>query len=327
MEKDYEVIEEIKEDFPVYVYEESIPDILVINEIQEEIDKKEEEKKLKEEEVDKAEENKRTKAEEISIINTGEQIEEVTYNLRILRELNSELDRLKKELESIYGDLRSLEEDKASLEKTARMMVDESTKKYLSLVEKHVRKVDDYIISSKESDSIEIEELANELSKFKMYKSFADILKGNSVKEEPKEIKAEEKAEIKEEPKEEVKVEESKIEEVPTLNEVKIDELDVQTPEVPEVQEVSVEPEVKAETEVTPTETSNEFASNPISLDDLLGTVNNEVKEEQTVEIKPLLTSRIDKIADSNKKGINSTINVFKPEKNNVDDKKLALAA
>ena len=38
MEKDYEVIEEIKEDFPVYVYEESIPDILVINEIQEEID-------------------------------------------------------------------------------------------------------------------------------------------------------------------------------------------------------------------------------------------------------------------------------------------------
>lgn len=325
MEKDYEVIEEIKEDFPVYVYEESIPDILVINEIQEEIDKKEEEKKLKEEEVDKAEENKRTKAEEISIINTGEQIEEVTYNLRILRELNSELDRLKKELESIYGDLRNLEEDKASLEKTARMMVDESTKKYLSLVEKHVRKVDDYIISSKESDSIEIEELANELSKFRMYKSFADILKGESVKEEPKEIKAEEKVEIKEEPKEEVKVEESKIEETPTLNEVKIDELDIQTEEVPETPVASVEPEVKVEE--TPIETSNEYASNPISLDDLLGTVNNEVKEEQTVEVKPLLTSRIDKIADSNKKGINSTINVFKPEKNNVDDKKLALAA
>lgn len=347
-----ELIEELNEDTPVYVIEDSIQDILVLKDIQDEIDKKELEKKKKEEEITLAEENKRKKADEISTINTGDKIEEVTYNLRILREQNAELEKLKNELEEIYADLRSLEEDKASLEDTARKMVEESTKRYLTLVEQHVRKVDEYIISGKESDSIEIEELANEIAKFKEYKSFSDIIKGNS-KEEVKE-------EVKEEPKVEEKVELSE-----DLNEVKVDEIEVKEPEIkveePEVKEPevnTVENEVKEEVKAeTPVESNEEVKT--LSIDDLLNSVSKPVTEpviekpidnampeqpiENTIindEVKKaiadvLVDKKASKIAASTNKGVEETRNAFNsqikvvnnPQAKEIDDKKLTLAA
>ncbi len=311
-----ELIEEIKEETPVYVLEDSIPDILALNELQEEIDKTTKEKEAKEEEVDKAVENKRNKSEEIGIINTGDQIEKVTYNLKILSELNAELDKLKVELEDIYGELRNLEEDKTALEATAKKMVEEFTKAYDELVKKQVKAVDSYLFESKQSDLEEANKLADEIKKYKKYASFEDILKQNEIKtekiEETKEIKEEAKQEeIKEPIVEEQKVE-APIEE--KTEEVKVEEAPI------ELSEVKVD-EIESKEEV------NEVPTIETPVNESIPSFDNITIVEPKVEIKPLLTSKLDKIADSNNKGITSTINVFNSKKTEQEDKKLALVA
>ena len=195
-------------------------------------------------------------------------------------------------------------------------MVEEFTKAYDELVKKQVKAVDSYLFESKQSDLEEANKLADEIKKYKKYASFEDILKQNEIKtekiEETKEIKEETKQEeIKEPIVEEQKVE-APIEE--KAEEVKVEEAPI------ELSEVKVD-EIESKEEV------NEVPTIETPVNESIPSFDNITIVEPKVEIKPLLTSKLDKIADSNNKGITSTINVFNSKKTEQEDKKLALVA
>ena len=309
MEKELEMLEEIKEETPVFVLEESIPDILALNDLQSEIEKKQSEKEAKEQEVKDVETKREELDEKIGIINNGQHINEVALNLKNLRDLVEELDKRNSELEDICGELRIVEEDKKSLDESTRRMVEEMTKDYNRKIANYTDLVDRYRSTSNISDYEESTRVVDELNKYKKFNSFDDILKNIEAKEEEKkeEKPLEEKEEIKEEPKVEEKVE-SEID----LNEVKVDSIEEKEPENLEVSTPTEEPKVESQKEEFSTPSFDD-----IPLDD--------VSTEK--EISPLLFSKIDKIADSNKKGINSTIDVFNPKKVESEDKTLSLAA
>lgn len=318
MEKEYELIEEeLKEETPVYVLEDSIPDILSLNDLNKAIEKKNEEKDAKEAEVSSVEEDRKALDEKIGGILNEEHVQEIAFNLKGLRELDEELEKKKAELEDIYGELRKLEDDGKALDASTRRMVEKMTSDYNSKVELYISLVDKYRSSANFNDFKESEDIVDELKKYKKYESFEAILKSVEEKEEVKpeekvEEKVQEEAEVKEEIKTEVAPKEEKKEEaLVELNEVKVDELKSEEPvkEEPVVTELPETEEVKIP-----------------SFDELLNNVEP-VEDAPIAEVKPLLTSRIDKIADSNKKGITSTITVFKPKNTPVEDKTLSLAA
>lgn len=291
-----EIIEELTEEksAPVYIPEDVIPDVLALNDLQSEIDKKRQEKEDIESTVDKAEEEKKVKVDEIGIINTGNQIDDVQVKMEQLRIMNSNLAELKAKLREAYESLRALEEDKEALESQLRIMVEEFTKTYNSMKEQHILAVKAYIESSKESDFIQANELADELSNYKEFASFEEITK--SIKEESKEVESE-FSEVKVNSIEEEKQDITKVPEVAKEEPV--------TEQKEEVVETSVAP-IEEPKEERIEETNDPIVSDVPSFDN----ITTDVKAVVT----PLYIGDKDKIADSNEKGVSATIDVFNPK-------------
>lgn len=342
-----EILEEIKEETPVYVLEDSIPDILEINNLREAIEIKEKERNDKQEEVNKAADNKKKKAEEIGIINTGEHIDEVTYNLRILSELNDEYENLVYELEDLYHEVNSLNQKLYTLTENARRKVEEFTAIYNEKKEKHIAITHELISNFTKEKYDEAVALADELNKFKKFSNFNAILeKGKLNKSE----------DISVEDKNEEKVEEAPIEEKSEeLTEVKVDSIESNIDEniealnksfeqEPEVVEEKIDkpgavlasdaPAGLAKTSTLPVENESTIEK----VDEILNKVE-EVKEdvpsfndleeldnEAMNDGSVFLTNRLDKIADSSNKGLKSTISTFNSQKEVKEDKTLTLS-
>lgn len=287
---DIEVLDAPKKDSRVYIPEETLEDILALNDLQKEIDKKEAERDAKDAEVKDIEEKQKAKSDELKSVNTGDQVQEAQSKMAELEVINSESKKLKAELEEIYAALRSLESDKKALEEQTRLMVEEFTKAYNEKKEKHVKLVNDYIEFGRQSDFDEASRLADELLKFKVYDSFEDILKQNEAKtEEKEETKVEAKEEVKEEAKEEVTKEEFK---EPEFSKVEVDE--IEAPAVSEEQKVENPSFDSIAVEDAPVEAKGEAPKAIVS---------------------SIYKGQYDVIADTNKKGKKATIETFNPGK------------
>ena len=205
--------------------------------------------------------------------------------------MNSNLAELKAKLREAYESLRALEEDKEALESQLRIMVEEFTKTYNSMKEQHILAVKAYIESSKESDFIQANELADELSNYKEFASFEEITK--SIKEESKEVESEFS---------EVKVNSIEEEKQDTIN-------------VPEVAKEDEEKEEVVETNIAPIEEPKEerIEENDDPIVNDVPSFDNITTDVKAV-VTPLYIGDKDKIADSNEKGVSATIDVFNPK-------------
>lgn len=311
------IIDEPKEESPVYIEKEAKDDILALNDLRKEQERLVAEKDTKEADVKDIESQKSELDEKIGIINNGNHINEVALNLKDLRELNEKLENAKASLEETYGNLRKVEEDIKNLEATTRRMVSEFTREYNRKVETYVALVDRYRESGNESDYEEANRVVDELNNFVKYNTFEDILKDKEYKEEEVKEEVSEETKTEEVPTEEQEVEETKIEETPVveqeepkveLSEVKVDTIPAEpkVEDIPAVEQKVEEPKI----EETPVVEQKEEVSEDIPS-------FGSIEEEPVVkaEITPLLIDKTGKIADSTKAGEEATINAFNPNK------------
>ena len=301
-----EVIEVI-DNSPVYVLEESIPDILSINDLNKVIDEITTDIKDMEDQISALENSRNDLAKELEEIDTSKHVNEVSLKMTDVREIDQQLKDKRAVLEDYYFDLRKRTEDRDALDKTSRELVIKTTNERNALAKELDECKKKYIETADFNYYTKFMDIADQLNEYKEFESFEAISIIEDKEEKKEETKKEEKVEEKIEDKPEVKEEV-----VSELSEVKVDALPEEEKKEEIKEEIVSEP-VKEETELE------------ISLDDLLS--NAGPIEEPKTEVKPLLTSRIDKIADSNKKGIKSTINVFNPQKNESKDSTLTLVA
>lgn len=342
---------EIIDNSPVYVLEDSIPDVLALNELNNKIDEKKNVINTKENELETLNNQRNDLSDKIGAINDGQHRNEVALNLSNLRELDEQRESKRIEIEDEYSSLRVLEKDQKSLDDATRKMVREMTNEYNTLDETSQALVNEYRESANYKVFEESNKLFDKLNNYKKFESFEAILNSAEEKEETKEDQKEEQ--VEETKTDEATVEETNIEEktedvkneevteevkeeIPVLNEVKTDEISESTQaEIDEILNKLTENVETKETNteaadnenekvVGTTETTEPQINNQLtpSFDDILVDNENKPEEKQTENASYEITifpNKTSKIADSTKKGIIATIDVFN-KKNEVTD-------
>ena len=348
---------EIIDNSPVYVLKDSIPDVLALNELNNKIDEKKNVINTKENELETLNNQRNELSDKIGAINDGQHRNEVALNLSNLRELDEQRESKRIEIEDEYSSLRVLEKDQKSLDDATRKMVREMTNEYNTLDETSQALVNEYRESANYKVFEESNKLFDKLNNYKKFESFEAILNSAEEKEETKENQKEEQVEetkteeaTVEETKVEEKTEDVKTEEVTdevkeensVLNEVKTDEISESTQaeideilnkltENVETKETNTEvadndnEKVVGTTETTEPQINNQ--STP-SFDDILVDNENKPEEKQTENASYEITifpNKTSKIADSTKKGIIATIDVFNKKIEVTDEATLKL--
>ena len=342
----------------VYVLKESIPDVLSLNDLSEQIKSKQEERYQKEDVISGLEKDRNDLANEIWAINDDKHIKEVSFKLESLKVLDNTIKEKKQELDEIFGTLRTLEDNYKALDEKTRSMVEKMTIDYNAKAKEFSECVISCIEKPNSTEYSDAKGLADDLSNYVKYDSYEDILatsKENEEKEveEEKQVSEEEKQVSEEEKPEEEKKEENE------LSEVKVDSLpeEEKAPEEIVSEETKTEAPVEAPVDVpveekvtetpavdmpsftdlvkaaeqeqnvsAPVETSAEVTPiNPAPVENSAPTENAETNEK-TPAIT-LLTGDYDNIASSTVKGAKATKETFERSKNAADDKTLALAA
>lgn len=353
---------EIIDNSPVYVLEDSIPDVLALNELNKKIDEKKNIINTKENELETLNNQRNELSDKIGAINDGQHRNEVALNLSNLRELDEQRESKRTEIEDEYSSLRVLEKDQKSLDDATRKMVREMTNEYNTLDETSQALVNEYRESANYKVFEESNKLFDKLNNYKKFESFEAILSSAEEKEETKEEKVDEtKSEepVAEETKtEETTVEETKVEEKiedvkneevteevkeenPVLNEVKTDEIKESTQaEIDEILNKLTENVENKETNTEVADNDNEkvvettettepqINQTTPSFDDILVDNENKPEEKQTENASYEITifpNKISKIADSTKKGIIATIDVFNKKIEVTDEATLKL--
>lgn len=336
----------------VYVLKESIPDILSLNDLSEQIKSKQEERYQKEDVISGLEKDRNDLANEIWAINDDKHIKEVSFKLESLKALDNTIKEKKQELDEIFGTLRTLEDNYKALDEKTRSMVEKMTIDYNAKAKEFSECVISCIEKPNSTEYSEAKGLADDLSNYVKYDSYEDILETSNEKEEKeveeeKQVSEEEKSE--EEKKEETELSEVKVDSLPeeekapeeivseeTKTEAPV-ETSVEVPakeekdnEAPAVDMPSFTDLVKAaeqeQNASAPVETPAEVTPiNPAPVENNVPTENAETKEK-TPAIT-LLTGDYDNIASSTVKGAKATKETFERAKTAIDDKTLALAA
>lgn len=290
----------------VYVLKESIPDVLSLNDLSEQIKSKQEERYQKENIISGLEKDRDELAQAISDINDDNHIKEVSFKLDSLEALNNTIDEKKKDLEEIFGTLRTLEDNYKALDEKTRSMVEKMTIDYNAKAKEFSERVISYIEKPVPTEYSKAKGLADELSNYVKYDSYEDIL-DTSVEEEKQaseEENQEEDIKQKVEDTTEKEVEapvEEKTDEVQEseLTSIKVDSLpEEKTEEAPlaekeqETEENKIDTPVQEKAVVTPIQSEPSKVEMP-SFEELMA----RAKQAEQAEVTPLTSEVKEEVA------------------------------